>query len=237
VVKQPIQLSGFSAVTLDVYGTILDWEPEVAQFLQDWLRPQGVKASTAELLLMYDRLRQPLQARRPILPYPEVLRMTLDAMAQELGCELAEPLRQEFGGIAVTHEPYPDSREALQGLRARGLKLGALSNIDDASFSRVLKNLDVPFDVVVTAERVASYKPGLAHFETALADFAAQGTPQSRILHVAQSRRADIVPANLLGIRCVWVNRKGHVFGREGDGAETARPDLEVPDLASVLEL
>lgn len=235
--SRSIKLSQFAAVTFDVYGTILDWEPEVAQFLQDWLRPQGIETATAKLLLMYDRLRQPLQARRPILPYPEVLKMTLDAMADALSCELAEPLRKEFGGIAATHKPYADSRETLLGLRERGLQLGALSNIDDASFSRIHKNLDVPFDVVVTAERVGSYKPGLAHFERALSDLEAMGISQSRVLHVAQSRRADIVPANLLGIRCVWVNRKDHVFGREGDGAEAAKPDLEVPDLASILEL
>lgn len=90
------------------------------------------------------------------------------------------------------------------------------------------------FDIVVTAERVGAYKPDHAHFWAALSDLLAMGIPPQRMLHVAQSKRADIVPANALGLSCVWVNRPGHIFGRAGQGAETAIPTVEISDLASL---
>jgi len=60
-----------------------------------------------------------------------------------------------------------------------------------------------------------------------------------RLLHAAQSVYHDVVPARSLGISTVWVNRKS---ARPGIGAVRAsvvpgsekRPDLEVPDLASL---
>ena len=229
-------LSDYSAATFDVYGTIINWEPEIAVFLRTWVDSQGLKKTDAELLAMYDRLRKPIQTERPAHRYPEVLKRTLDAMSGELGCALPAEVREEFGGIAGTHKPFPDSRDVLLGLRKRGLKLGALSNIDEASFARMLKTLDVSFDVVVTAERVGAYKPDKVHFMAALSDMLAMGIPQSSVLHIAQSRRADVVPANELGLTCVWVNRRGHIFGRQGEGAEHSHPDFEVSSLASLLE-
>ena len=56
-----------------------------------------------------------------------------------------------------------------------------------------------------------------------------------RILHVAQSLYHDIVPARALGLSTVWVNRRA---GQEGSGATVpaeGQPDLEVPDLASLV--
>ena len=184
---------------------------------------------------MYDRLRQPIQNERPAHRYPEVLKRTLDAMSEELGCALPLDLREDFGSIAGAHQPFPDSRGALLGLRKLGLKLGALSNIDEVSFARMLETLGVSFDTVVTADRVGAYKPDKAHFMAALSDLLAMNIPPSRVLHIAQSRRADIVPANELGLACVWVKRRGHVFGRQGQGAENARPDFEVSSLAELV--
>ena len=32
----PLSLSDFDAVTFDVYGTLIDWEPAIIDFLRDW---------------------------------------------------------------------------------------------------------------------------------------------------------------------------------------------------------
>jgi 2-haloacid dehalogenase len=62
------------------------------------------------------------------------------------------------------------------------------------------------------------------------------GVPRSRVLHVGQSLRADITPANKLGLKCAWVHRPGRELGLSGEGAAEARPDLEVPSLAALVE-
>lgn len=231
-----LQLSDFEAITFDFYGTIVDWEPEILGFLRHWTRGQGCQISDRNLLESYDRLRQPVQTDRPAWRYTEVLRRTLDAMALEFDCVLPDALRHEFGGIAATHRAFSDSLEALNMLRKRGLVLGALSNIDEEAFETILNNLGFSFDIKVTAQRVGAYKPDKAHFLAALADLRALGIESEQVLHVAQSKRADIVPATELGLACVWVERPGHVFGRKGCGAENARATYRVSSLAELLD-
>ena len=227
----------FDALSFDVLGTVLNWEPEIARFLGDWLRPAGVEKPDNELLELYDRLRQPIQNQRPAHRYPVVLRDTLLAMGTELGVTTDSEHLERFAGIAATHSPFGDSVEALNRFRAMGLKLAALSNIDDQSFAIATGNAGLQFDVVVTAQRVGAYKPDHAHFWAALSDLQALGVPKNRVLHVAQSRRADITVANAIGLCSVWVNRPGHIFGRSGSGAETAMPDWEVDSLSRLAEL
>jgi len=230
-----IDSSLYDAISFDVYGTLLDWEPEIAHFLSGWSSTGGLTISGSDLLSSYDRARQPIQEKRPALQYPEVLERTLLKLGDEYGIEVPPATLAEFSKIAATHKLFHDSVEALSDLRGMGFKLAALSNIDEDSFGKAMAAAGISFDVVVTAQRVGAYKPDHAHFWAALSDISALGIPMHRVLHVAQSRRADIVVANQIGLACVWVNRNGHTFGRAGQGAETARPDYEVGDLASLV--
>lgn len=230
-----IPQSDFDAVTFDVYGTLLDWEPDIAALLGRWAKDNNVNAAPETLLDLYDTLRRPLQDQRPALAYPEILARSLGAVAAQFDKSPSAEERQVFSESATSHPPFPDSADALRALKDKGFILGALSNIDNASFEKAMRKAGLAFDIVVTAERVGAYKPDHAHFRTALADLAARGIDKSRVLHVAQSRRADIVPANALGLRSVWVNRSGHLFGRTGDGAEKARPDWEVASMAELV--
>ena len=84
VMSMKPNLSDYSAATFDVYGTIINWEPEIAQFLGSWVDAQGLKKTDAELLAMYDRLRQPIQNERPAHRYPQVLKRTLDGTVPPL---------------------------------------------------------------------------------------------------------------------------------------------------------
>jgi 2-haloacid dehalogenase len=232
-----IDAARFDAISFDVYGTVLNWETDILRFLQNWAMENGLSTSSAQLLEAYDRLRQPLQDQRPALRYPEVLKQTLDAMAAEFQAIVAPQIRQVFGDIAGTHRPFDDSVQALAQLRSMGFKLAALSNIDEHSFEMAMAKAGIKFDIVVTAQRVGAYKPDPAHFRAALADLRAAGIAPKRVLHVAQSRRADIVVANAIGLTSVWVNRPGHVFGRVGGGAEAAMPDFETDSLAGLVKL
>ncbi len=232
-----IRGSDYDALTFDVYGTILDWEPDVADFLHAWAVGNSLEISKAKLLDLYDCVRQPLQSQKPALRYPQILERTFDAVVRSFGHEPDQREREAFGRLAAKHRPFPDSIPALNTLRSNGFLLCALSNIDDASFRRVMTAAGFSFDIVVTAERVGAYKPDQAHFWAVLSDLLARDIPPDRVLHVAQSRRADIVPANAIGLRSVWVNRPGRIFGQRGQGAETASPDAETDSLDGVISL
>jgi 2-haloalkanoic acid dehalogenase type II len=226
----PLSLSDFDAVTFDVYGTLIDWEPAIVEFWSGWAGRNGVAAPGEDLLMAFDRARAQIQKERPAHLYPEVLRRCFDRVSAEFGVAAAAAEREVFAATPHHWPAYPDSHAGLTALQAHA-QIGALSNIDNASLDSSCRKLDVRFDIVVTAERVDAYKPDVPHFETAIADLAALGIRRERILHVGQSLRADITPANRLGLRCAWINRPGRLLGLSGEGAAEARPDLTVSSL------
>jgi 2-haloacid dehalogenase len=106
-----------------------------------------------------------------------------------------------------------------------------ITNCDDDLFAASEARLGTTFDWVVTAQQARRYKPNPRGFELA---FERIGLPPKRILHVAQSLFHDHVTAKRLGLSTVWVNRR---HDRAGPGATLradARPDLVVPDMASL---
>ena len=183
--------------------------------------------------MAFDRARAVIQKERPAHPYPEVLRRCFNRLSLEFRVPIDEDERAAFASTPHQWPAYPDSHMGLTALQAHA-KIGALSNIDNASLKSSCRNLDFRFDVVVTAERVGAYKPDWPHFHTGIADLAALGIPRERILHVGQSLRADVTPANKLGLKCAWINRPGRLLGLFGEGAAEAKPDLVV---SSVEEL
>lgn len=230
-----IRLADFDAVTFDVYGTLIDWEPSIAAFLGRWAGQSGVVASDEELIMAFDRARADIQKERPAQLYPEVLRRCFDRIALELNLPVDGDLREAFAATPHHWPAYSDVPAGLKALQARA-KIGALSNIDNASLASSCAKMGIAFDIVVTAERVGAYKPSPEHFQTALADLSAQGIAPARILHVGQSLRADITPANRLGLTCIWINRPNRLLGLSGEGAAEARPDLTVSSLAEMIE-
>jgi phosphoglycolate phosphatase-like HAD superfamily hydrolase len=77
-----LRLSDFDAVTFDVYGTLIDWEPSIVAFLQAWAQEQRVTASGDELIMSFDRARAAIQKERPAHLYP---RGAAPLLRQDLG--------------------------------------------------------------------------------------------------------------------------------------------------------
>ena len=225
-----LQLANFDAVTFDVYGTLIDWEPSIMAFLRRWADRNGVSAPDKNLLQAFDRTRAEIQKERQAPLYPEVLRRCFNRISVEFGVAVDKRDQQVFATAPHQWPTYADSHKGLTALQAC-VKVGALSNIDNASLESSCRKFAFRFDLVVTAERVGAYKPDWPHFHTAIEDLATLGIPRERILHVGQSLRADIVPANKLGLKCVWVNRPDRWLGLSREGTSEARPDLTVSSL------
>jgi 2-haloalkanoic acid dehalogenase type II len=125
-------------------------------------------------------------------------------------------------------QPFPDTRPALRQARQAGLRLVILSNTDNDIIAQTVRQLEVPFEDVITAEDCRSYKPSLNNFERLLARV---GEPAQCILHVAFGFKYDIGPAQQLGLQTAWVNR--HIEPAPG----TERPDHVWRDLWGLAEL
>jgi 2-haloacid dehalogenase len=111
-------------------------------------------------------------------------------------------------------------------------KLAIISNVDDGLFALTACHLEVEFDWIITAEQAQTYKPSLNNFELALERI---GIAPDRLVHTAESLFHDHVPAKKLGLSTIWVHRRANKGGFGATPPANAEPDLEVPDLKSLV--
>ncbi len=186
-------------LTFDCYGTLADWNSCMLSALEP-----VAGAQAAGLLAAYHRSESILEAGPQWRPYREILTEGLALAAQRTGVPLAPgavgALVAAWPGMSI----FDDVAEALADLTATGWRLAVLTNCDDDLFESTAAKLPAPFELVVTAEQVRSYKPDLAHFRK-FAELTG-ATPASWI-HVANSWVHDILPASRMGLRSVWVDR------------------------------
>jgi 2-haloacid dehalogenase len=232
-----VDFDKFKAVTFDCYGTLIDWETGISQVVRPWVDAIN-SAIPMDLVITSFALHQAKhQQTRPTLLYPEVLARTWKDIERTFGWSENRDHAARFAASVPDWPAFADTVESLRYL-SRFYKLAILSNVDNASLKgTVERHLRVPFETTVTAEDVASYKPGLPHFARAIDQLAAKGVSKDEILHVAQSKHHDIKPGRELGLTTVWVNRR---HGRPGSGATLAteaEPHLTVSSLAELVAL
>ena len=204
--------------TFDCYGTLIDWNAGIGGVLE---RVFGAERAP-RLLERYHEL-EPRFETDGYRPYREVLSLVFEELLREEGLQLPEG---EAGGLAKSlpeWPPFPEVPDALAELRRRGWKLAILSNTDRDLIAASQKQIGVPFDLVVVAEDVESYKPAHAHWERF---FEATTADREHHVHVAASLFHDIAPGKELGLRTVWINRLGEQAEHE--------PDRELPDLTEL---
>jgi len=218
----------FEFVTFDCYGTLIDWETGIRRAFKQALEGRGLsETQEVELFELYQEEEKKIEGQIPYRKYREVLALAASSAARRFGKIIPEKLSSILVEELPSWAPFPDTNPALERL-ATEYTLGILSNVDDDLLAHTLKHLTVPFDLVVTAERVRSYKPGTEHFEEARKIIGAD----RGWLHVAASLYHDIEPASRLGIKTVWVNRKSSSDGRRFRGKIVR----EVRDLAQLVD-
>lgn len=225
-----INFEQFEILSFDCYGTLIDWESGILNALKPILLNHAINISDQEILELFAQIESNQESSN-YLNYREILKVVVQEFGKKLNFEPTEIELNVLPDSIQQWEPFSDTVEALKALKKR-YKLTIISNIDDELFAHTAKKLGVKFDWVITAEQVKSYKPSLQNFEVALQRM---GITPDRLLHVAQSIYHDVVPAKMMGIATVWVNRRK---GQEGFGATAPAnetPDLEVPDLKSLV--
>jgi 2-haloacid dehalogenase/putative hydrolase of the HAD superfamily len=215
----------FDIITFDCYGALIDWENGIVSAFQSEAARDGLALDASDIISAY-MAEEPAVESQQYRPYREVLAQTAHRVAARLGWKIELDRAGFLAASLPDWRPFPDTNAALERL-ARRFQLGILSNVDDDLLAATRRHFTVSFDLVVTAEQVKSYKPGLAHFREAMARAGGK-----RLLHAAQSYFHDMVPARELNIPVVWVNRKGE---RAAEGGPP--PTYEVRDLAALADL
>jgi 2-haloacid dehalogenase len=227
-----MDFSSFTTVSFDCYGTLIDWEAGILPTLRGVLASHGRGLSDAALLELYGEFEAESQSG-PYQRYRQVLESVVQRFGQRFGFQPSPAELRSLHESIPAWPPFPDTVAALQELQKR-YKLAVISNIDDDLFAVTRKHLGVNFDCAVTAQQARSYKPSLNNFQLALGTI---GVSPDRLLHAAQSIYHDVIPAQSLGIATVWVNRRSARPGVGAVRAAVARPNLEVPDLATLAAL
>src|ERR1700752_2987213 len=188
-------------LTFDCFGTLIDWRHGIATTGELLFPGHG-----AAFLDAYTALEMEVESEGAVRPYRAVLTEATRRAARRLGLELKSDDATALVSTIPYWPPFADVGPALRELRREGWKCALLTNCDRDIIALTQRRLPVPFDAVVTAEDVSSYKPNPAHFRLFQSTF---GASADVWIHVAQSYFHDIRPTHELGITRIWVNRQG----------------------------
>ena len=214
------------AFTFDCYGTLIDWERGIGTALDGIPALAGVDRNAFLRRREAEEMAVEAEAYRP---YDAVLALSLMRAAESFNVAVTEREARRFGASVSEWPPLPDAAPFLRRLNQ---PLAILSNVTTSALRASVRELGVPFDLIVSAEDVRAYKPAPQHWLHAQA---ALGVGPGETLHIAASMVHDIRPAGLLGVPAVWVNRRGESLP-QGSLSQGVKPALVVSDLAELTE-
>jgi 2-haloacid dehalogenase len=232
-----MRLTDFKVLTFDCYGTLIDWETGILLALAPLLREPRAGRSDDAVLADFARHESAQEALTPRMLYSDLLGLVHRRLTAQWRLPPSEEADRAFGRSVGDWPAFADSAAALAYL-ARFYTLVILSNVDRRSFSASSERLGVAFDAVYTAEDIGSYKPDLRNFRYMIEALGRRGHAASAILHVAQSLYHDHAPANALGLRSAWIDRRQGAAGA-GATAPPAAPvhwDFRFGSLAELVE-
>jgi 2-haloacid dehalogenase len=232
-----MNLSDFSTLTFDCYGTLIDWEGGIVAATRPWLASKGVEKSADAILETFAQSESTQQRETPAMLYPELLAHTLHRMGKAWSLSASAAEAATFGNSVKDWPAFPDAAAALARLKQH-YRLVILSNVDRTSFAHSNAKLGVEFDAVYTAQDVGSYKPNPANFRFMLEKEAVAGIAPEKILHTAQSLFHDHVQAKAHGLTSAWIDRR---VDADGWGATMppeapVTPDFHFPTLEAMAE-
>lgn len=226
-----IAWSQIQALSFDIFGTLIDWEGGIYAAAKASALGPYLTGSRKEVLQGIGRHDVAVQREHPTMRQRDVIALGLRRYADELKLveqgkvsqETVEAASKEYGAKIGDYPAFDDTVEAMSRLRKMGFKLVPLTNVDNESFDGTMAGplREVKFDAIYTAEDVGCYKPDLRNFHYLLEHLKGDlEVEKEGLCHVAQSIFHDHEPAKAMGIRSVWVDRKGALGGEMEEGQQ-----------------
>ena len=193
------------AVTFDFGQTLADLDTALlsARLAERGVAvsPDALEAAAAPAWRAYDRALDPAAPGHPWKRFMRELLSAagradapLDALIDWLWTE--QPRRN------LWRRPVPGMLELVRGLRARGVKLGVISN-SEGKVAELAGELGIrdQFDAIADSRLVGFEKPSPRIFSWAAERL---GTAPERIIHVGDSWAADVQGALAAGLQPIW---------------------------------
>jgi 2-haloacid dehalogenase len=194
------------AVLFDAYGTLFDVY-SVGLLAEQLFPGQGQALSVLwrDKQIEYTRLVTSSNDGAHYRPFWELTRAGLRYACKRLALDLTQEREQQLMNQYRHLSAFPENREVLQALKARGLVTGILSNGDPDMLGVAVRSagLESLLDHVLSVDTVRKYK---THPEAYRLGTEATGLPAQQILFVS-CNAWDALAATWFGYRTFWVNR------------------------------
>jgi 2-haloacid dehalogenase len=202
-------LSAVKALVFDVFGTVVDWRTSLIDDFTAWAETRGIKADWTALVdgwravyaASMDEVRKNPEAGYVIL---DVLhRRSLEKLVAQLSIQglTEEDLHYLTMGWHRLH-PWADSVAGLTRLKTRYI-ISPLSNGNVALLTNMAKFAGLPWDLIMSAELFAHYKPDP---ETYLGAAKLLRLEPEQVMMVA-AHNHDLKAAQKLGLKTAFVAR------------------------------
>jgi putative hydrolase of the HAD superfamily len=180
-------------------------------------------------------------AQRDYFLHRDLFLETLRVFAATFNAPVPERVAEKFHALqraaVVNHLPIrSDCLETLRALKARGVYLAIVSNIDDDYLDPLVEKhgLDDVLDHWTSSEEAQSCKPhtGIYHYALKKA-----GLDAAETLFVGDSLHHDIAGASAAGLRSARIVEEGISTPLTTGLKITAQPDYEISELAQLIEI
>lgn len=194
------------AVLFDAYGTLFDVYS--VGLLAEQLFPghgQALGVLWRDKQIEYTRLVTTSNDGAHYRPFWELTRAGLRYACKRLDLPLTAQREQQLMNQYRHLSAFPETREVLQALKARGVPTGILSNGDPGMLGVAVRSagLEDLLDHVLSVDSVRRYK---THPEAYRLGTQATGLASQQVLFVS-CNAWDALAATWFGYRTLWVNR------------------------------
>ena len=233
----PGEFAGVRAVTFDLFDTLARFWPPREQIQAQALRAFGIEVThegidrgyaLADAYMARENASGvPVRMRSPEATaafFAEYERLVLHGAGAEVSRELAWRVWQQVRTIRYDLALFDDVLPSLRRLKAMGLALGIISNINRTGRDLLHSlGLEGVIDSAVTSREAGAEKPHAPIFRAALQRL---GATPAETVHVGDQYASDIAGALGAGMRAVLIDRY-----------ETAAPVADVARVGSLAEV
>lgn len=221
------------AVLFDAYGTLFDVYS--VGLLAEQLFPgqgQALAVLWRDKQIDYTRLVSASNDDAHYRPFWDLTRAGLRYACKRLGLDLTPEREQQLMNQYRHLSAFPENREVLQALKARGVVTGILSNGDPDMLGVAVRSagLEGLLDHVLSVDSVRRYK---THPEAYALGPQATGLEPKQIAFVS-CNGWDALAATWYGFRTLWVNRYQLPF--EELGTEPTRTGRTLRDVLAFFD-
>lgn len=230
----------------DLGGTLFSYAggAQMGRSIFETARSIGLDAEPRDIGLAWRAASESVMrdfSQRDYFLHRDLFLETLATFASGFNASVSDEIAERFHELqlaaVVDHLPIrQDCLETLRSLKARGMYLAIVSNIDDDYLDPLVEKhgLDEVLDHWTSSEEAQSCKPHTDIYHYALKK---AGLDVAEVLFVGDSLQHDIAGASAAGLRSARIIEEGVSTPLTSGLKITAQPDFEINELAQLIGL